>query len=88
MLLNRVKMLWPPSVHFKLPNDSTAVDYKGRRYGQYFWLKVSFGHVHFDIFPKHIRSFWTSIYFKKGELPPPVKNIFDEIRKRKDGDPT
>jgi hypothetical protein len=44
----------------RLPTKSPATDESGRRYGSYFWMTLSLGHVHLSIFPKHTRRIWTS----------------------------
>ena len=64
--LHRLALLWPLRITYEgrsVINNST--DQAGRRYGDFVWLTVSFGHVHFAIFPKHIRRVWTSIFWRE-----------------------
>ena len=61
-----IRNLWPVRVRVDLPNRmSLATDQKGRRYGAYFWLMVSFGGLHFRIFPKHARRVFAGIYLRE-----------------------
>lgn len=79
-LFTVLKLLFPPRVRLRLPNrQSEATDITGKRYGDYFWLTFSFGHLHFNIFPKHVRKVWMSIFLsealgrqhvKRSALPP------------------
>lgn len=63
--MRRIKLLWPWRVRVRLPESATqSTDYWGRRYGDYFWLAISFGHVHVNVFPKHVRGVWTSIEWR------------------------
>lgn len=63
--MKKLLLLWPPRISITLKNkDLKSTDFMGRRYGDYFWMFVKFGHVGFNIFPKHIRGVWKSFYWK------------------------
>ena len=64
-LFRSTMLLWPARVWWSRRNDSEARDNLGRRYGAYFWLTLSLGHVHFNVFPKHVRRCWVSIYWRE-----------------------
>lgn len=65
-MLRILSLLWPPKLRIRFPNrKSTATDMSGRRYGDYFWLGVSFGHWHCEIWPRHVRRCWMSQYLRE-----------------------
>lgn len=65
-MLRILSLLWPPKLRIRFPNrKSTATDMSGRRYGDYFWLGVSFGHWHYKIWPPHVRGCWMSPYLRE-----------------------
>ena len=68
--LDRVLMLWPPRIGF-IPKGrgGEARSDSGRRYADYFWLEISLGHVHWNVFPAHIRGIVVSSNWRNGERP-------------------
>jgi hypothetical protein len=56
-----VRLLWPPQIRYTPKGrHGNATDMCGRRYGDYRWFTVSLGHLHFSLWPKHVRRVWMS----------------------------
>jgi hypothetical protein len=54
--------LFPPTIYVRrAETKTTATSVTGRRYGDYFWLTISLGGLHFNISPKHVRGIWCSV---------------------------
>lgn len=60
-------LLFPPRIYIRLPETkTTSCDSAGRRYGDYFFLTLSLGHLHINLFPRHVRRVWASSYLARG----------------------
>ena len=60
-------LLFPPGIYIRLPETkTTSCDSAGRRYGDYFFLTLSLGHLHINLFPRHVRRVWASSYLARG----------------------